>query len=131
MDLIPGIFCAAHFTVRAKASADQVTQVELSIRGGQAMQRFWLTATRLGLAMQPSLAPFAFAHLNRQESDFVTDDRSAAQSARLASLIDCKAQGSATRVLFSGRVGSPKSPKIVSRSIRWHLNDLLHRAGPF
>ena len=37
------------------------TNPEELLAAGRRLQRFWLTAAKLGLAMQPSLAPLAFA----------------------------------------------------------------------
>ena len=61
IDILPGIFCAGHFTVTWRNPRAQAPTPEDLLRAGERLQRFWLTATMLGLALQPGLAPIAFA----------------------------------------------------------------------
>ncbi len=62
MDILPGLLSAAYFAFRAPPAAAGSERVAQLLRTGQAVQRFWLTATRLGLAMQPCQAVLAFTH---------------------------------------------------------------------
>src|SRR3546814_16841065 len=78
MAFLPGLASAGHFAITAPgvdldAQADPATL----LRFGQHLQRFWLTAERLRLAMQPSLAPLCFAYYGRKNAAFT-----AGQSAR-------------------------------------------------
>jgi hypothetical protein len=50
------------------------TDAHAYVRGGQAVERVWLVATKLGLAFQPmSVAPYLFARLERDGSEAFTD----------------------------------------------------------
>ncbi len=81
MDYLPGLFSAAHFSIRTRLSAEHRERDLLN--AGAALQRFWLNATRLGLAMQPSLAPLAFAYWGRHALPFTTDLKMRVAAARL------------------------------------------------
>jgi len=54
LDLLPGIACAAHFSLLTPAALHSVDDY---LAAGRAMQRFWLTATSLGLYVQPEMTP--------------------------------------------------------------------------
>ncbi|HPR07624.1 MAG TPA: nitroreductase family protein, partial [Denitromonas sp.] len=57
LDLIPAMACAAHLLLRPKAP---LVGVEDYVRLGEAMQRVWLTATSVGLHLQPEMTPVIF-----------------------------------------------------------------------
>ncbi len=57
LDILPAWFCGAHFVLQAR-TPPKTTQNYLD--AGRALQRFWLTATRLGLQLQPEMAPLIF-----------------------------------------------------------------------
>ena len=59
LDLLPGVFCAGHVLVESRWSDDEDSRRAAWLAAGMALQRLWLTADRLGLVMQPSLAPLA------------------------------------------------------------------------
>lgn len=61
MDLIPGLACAAHFVLKARQSPRGIDDY---VEAGRAVQRFWLTLTRLGLFMQPEMTPLIFSRRN-------------------------------------------------------------------
>ncbi len=58
LDLFPALHCGAHFTLEA---CQQARLPEDFVAAGQALQRFWLSATQLGLQMQPALTPLIFS----------------------------------------------------------------------
>lgn len=58
MDLLPGVACGAHLVIVA---ATAPRSIDDWVDAGRAMQRLWLTATRLGLQKQPELTPLVFA----------------------------------------------------------------------
>src|SRR5207253_2837165 len=63
MDYLPALFSGAVFTIRP--SRPFITDTGQTIRllhAGEAIQRFWLTATALGLALQPNLALICFCN---------------------------------------------------------------------
>ena len=118
MDVIPGVFCAGYFAVLRDPDATGVHTPKTLLETGQGLQRLWLTATSLGLAMQPTLAPLCFAYYGRamrpanpQFSGF-----SAAASRCLPG---------ADSVLFLGRIGWPQRKPAKARSIRRDLAGLM------
>jgi hypothetical protein len=125
MDILPGIYSAAYFTFRiqdrpaeAKAGASQL------LRLGQAVQRFWLTAAQLGLAIQPCVAPLAFAHYGRTGARFTTSERERGTAAKLAKAMD-GVFPDASQLAFMGRIGWPKDRRVETRSTRKPLSELI------
>lgn len=125
LDLIPGIFCAAHFALMAPEpmrAIDNYTAV------GHAMQRFWLTAASLGLFIQPEMTPVIFARYHREGRRFseVQTALTAVErlNGRFAKLL---AGRDPNRLFFLGRLGSGPSPS--SRSIRKPLESMLSGKG--
>lgn len=121
LDLIPGIRCAAHFALIA-GSAPQGLDDFLS--AGAAVQRFWLTATALGLRLQPQYTPLAFAEYVRAKVRFtsVESARRRAQSVerRLAGVLGEEA---ARATVFLGRIGHGSAP--LARSLRLPMERLV------
>ena len=89
------------------------------------MQRFWLTATRLGLQLQPQYTPLAFAEYVRRGVEFTSvhnaRERGAWVERRLADLLGEKA---APATMFLGRVGYGQPAQ--ARSLRLPLERLLN-----
>jgi nitroreductase len=124
LDLLPGLFCAAHFAL----VADRAPQgIDDYVRAGAAVQRFWLTATRLGVQLQPQYTPLVFAEYVRRGVAFtsVHDARKRAEwvERRLAVLLGEK---SAPATMFLGRVGYGEPAR--ARSLRLPLERLLNSA---
>jgi hypothetical protein len=120
MDLVPGVACAAHFAiVAARAPAD----VDDYIAAGRAMQRFWLTATQLGLQLQPEMTPLIFAAYARKGRCLPGVARIRERAAMLAARFERLVAPDATSIVFMGRVGGGRDP--VSRSLRLPLADLM------
>jgi len=114
LDLLPGLFCAAHFAIVAH-KAPQTTGDYLEV--GRAVQRFWLTATSLGLQLQPELTPLIFGRYVREGTQFSlmpgASETAASLGKRLATVLQ---DVPASRVAFLGRVGNGKAAN--SRSLR-------------
>ena len=121
LELLPALGCAAHVLICAKASA---TGADDYVRAGAAVQRFWLTAERLGLMHQPEMTPLIFAGYHREGRRFATDARAADEAGQvrlqLAAIVD---ETNATNAVWMGRLGSGSAP--VSRSLRQPLASLL------
>lgn len=132
LDLLPGLFCSAHFSITRKNTPAAGDETPSLVRAGQALQRFWLTATRIGLVMQPSLAPLCFAHYGKHKIAFTTDNAIHSKAEHLATRLSqaCGIQDS-DNLLFMGRIG-PISARVESRSIRRPLSSLLNtpKANP-
>ena len=128
MDYLPGLACGAHFVIHSRhpVLSDRVPSL---LRAGEALQRFWLTATQLGLALQPSLAPLCFAHYGRQRAAFTANVKICAMASELAEHLDRILPGSTSEsvedVLFLGRIGFPRTRALGPRSVRRPLDELI------
>src|SRR5574340_359426 len=67
MDLLPGLLCGAHFAIQADKPPATIDDY---VTAGRAVQRFWLTATHLGLQLQPEMTPLIFATYVREGKQF-------------------------------------------------------------
>ena len=121
MDLVPGLACAAHCVIVAREAPSTVDDY---VAAGRALQRFWLTATRLGLQFQPGYTPLVFARYVRDDVRFTAD----AAAVRHAQVIRDRLQRVLTpeieaRAMFIGRIGAGAAA--VARSVRLPLERLL------
>ncbi|HET9978251.1 MAG TPA: molybdopterin biosynthesis protein MoeY [Burkholderiaceae bacterium] len=125
MDLLPGLACAAHFALVAAAPPRTTDDY---VAGGRVVQRFWLAATRLGLAMQPELTPLIFARYVREGRRFSAVPGLHEQAAVLAQRLEAVlGAGDAAAALFIGRIGA--GPPASARSTRRPLAELMINAG--
>jgi hypothetical protein len=121
LDLLPGLLCAAHFALVARTPPDGIDDY---VAAGAAVQRFWLTATRLGLQLQPQYTPLVFAEYVRRAVEF-TGIEAARRRARwverrLARLLGEEVAPSA---VFLGRLGHGRPTG--ARSLRLPLERLI------
>jgi nitroreductase len=121
LDLLPGLACAAHFTLIAPAA---VVSVDDYLAAGRVMQRFWLAAASQGLYVQPEMTPIIFSRYHRHGRPFTQTGRAHAMveklSQRLAGLVGGQ---NADALFFMGRVGSGPAP--TARSTRRPLDQLI------
>jgi hypothetical protein len=81
------------------------------------VQRFWLTATSLGLQVQPEMTPLIFSRYVREGVEFSRMPGATEKAARLAKRLAGILQDvPASQVAFLGRIGSGNLP--ISRSLR-------------
>ena len=125
LDLVPGLRCAAHFALLARKPPAGIDDY---VAAGAAVQRFWLTATRLGLQLQPQYTPLVFAEYSRKGTPF-TMVASARQRADRVAVMLARALGAqpAEAAVFLGRLG--RGSTATSRSLRLPL-DRLRWSGP-
>jgi hypothetical protein len=129
MDLLPGLFCGAHFMVFERNPRTDLALPEQLIMIGRSLQRMWLTATSLGLVMQPSLAPLCFAYYATQERAFTGDAGMRAQAQTLREELDIlKRDAGRTELAFMGRIGAPLSNVQGPRSVRKSLAEMLRES---
>lgn len=119
--LIPGMACAAHFLV----VADRPRQDSDShIVAGRAIQRFWLTATKLGLFTQPEITPLIFAEYARSGTRFSeaphANEYAISISRRLRTVW---AEDEINQAVWMGRIGRSSVPR--ARSMRQKLTELI------
>jgi sulfur-carrier protein adenylyltransferase/sulfurtransferase len=128
LDLLPGLGCAGYFVMRRPPGKATAAPAELPaelIEMGRGIQRFWLTASRLGLAMQPILAAVAFAHYGEQQMHFSSERRLLHRAASLAKSFRHALDVPAEEVVFIGRIGEPVQRLPMHRSVRRPLAELL------
>lgn len=120
MDLLPGLFCAAHFVLIAKQSPKNI---EDYINAGRGVQRFWLTATQLGLQLQPEMTPLIFSQYIEKKIVF-TNKNNLANYARILSekFKELLSNNQFSEVVFLGRIG--RGRKASARSLRLPLEKL-------
>jgi sulfur-carrier protein adenylyltransferase/sulfurtransferase len=121
LDLIPALFCGAHFLLYRDEAP---TSVQDHLEAGQALQRFWLTATRLGLQLQPAYGPICFARYHR-EGRTVSATPELDESLRpiLGKFTSLYGEDAWHRAFFMGRIGAGHPPS--SRSVRLPLERLM------
>jgi len=120
LDLLPALRCAGHFFLLR----NEVPQgVDDYVDAGCAVQRFWLTATQLGLQLQPEMTPLIFTRYVQQGIP-LTQVVPAAQRAKvLAAVLERLIGEQPTKVVFMGRIGHGQAPR--ARSMRLPLTNLL------
>ncbi len=127
MDYLPGLASAAFFTIRFRDGppAPHDRPVAL-LRAGQGIQRFWLTATKLRLAVHPGLAVLAFAHYGDISASFTADPAMQAKAKTLAADLR-RTLANSENLIFIGRIGEPRPRVTLQRSTRRPLPDLMDR----
>lgn len=120
LDYLPGIGCAAHVMVVGDKPA---ASIDHFLDAGAAVQRLWLTATRLGLQHQPEMTPLIFAGYSRTGTQFSRSPGALLQAEavrkRLDQLVTVEV---AERAVWLGRLGQAAPPE--ARSLRRPLNEL-------
>jgi hypothetical protein len=125
LDFLPGIACAAHFVI---VGSTPPRETQDYIEGGKALQRFWLTATRLGLLVQPEASPLVFARYQREDRRYTSSSSCDSLARRVTKrLTDLIGQDNLDHAVFMGRIGSGKWPK--ARSTRLPLTALYANAA--
>jgi nitroreductase len=125
MDYLPILSSAAVFTLRFLNPGQGVREKAELLATGQYIQRFWLTAARLGLALQPTLAMLAFAHYGRNEPTFTEDTAVRAKAKRLAEGFSRLFDAGPEDYVFIGRIGEPLPRMGVCRSVRKPIVELM------
>jgi len=126
LDFVPGMACAAHFLLIADAPP---VSIDDYINAGKTLQRFWLTATRLGLSLQPEMTPLIFDSYIRGNIEFTRHEPSKALAQSLSTqLNDIISPESTAQAVFMGRLGAGPAP--AARSIRLPLDDLMVTTAP-
>lgn len=121
MDLLPGLFCAAHFAILADKAPETVDDY---VAAGRAVQRLWLSATSLGLQLQPEMTPLIFSRYVREGREFSRQPGAVATAAVLAQRLSQQLPGeSLSRAVFLGRIGDGRPA--ASRSLRLPLKRFL------
>lgn len=125
MDFIPSLACGAHFVLMARGVP---TSVDDFVGAGRAVQRFWLTATHLGLVQQPEMTPLIFASYVREDTCFTSSPNLLVDAAKLAVATRVLLGAGHECAVWMGRVGA--GPASASRSVRRPLSQLMIHGEP-
>ncbi len=121
LDYVPALMCAAHVLIKPRVAP---STLEDWVRLGATMQRVWLTATQIGLHLQPEMTPVIFRWYRQANRRFSRDQDIAIQIQALSQTFEGIAKADAGDSFgFFGRIGVSKVPR--SRSLRLSLNQLL------
>ncbi len=120
MDLIPSLACGAHLVIQARRPPNGVDDF---VAAGRAVQRFWLTATRLGLWQQPEMTPLIFSRYVRKGITFTQDGQATALARSLEQALGRLLGTEADRSVWMARLGAGAGPS--ARSTRLPLERLL------
>lgn len=121
LDLFPALGCAAHLLVQPRQPP---RQLEDWVQLGVVWQRMWLTATRLGLHLQPQMTPIIFRWYANANRSFSTDPTIFKLALRSSTNFEKLAGASPSDPFgFFVRVGVSRKP--WSRSLRQDLQALL------
>lgn len=121
LDMLPALMCAAHFVLISRHGGKTIDDF---IAGGRALQRFWLTADRLGLQLQPELTPMIFARYFRSQLRFSALPNMTRDAGRIAALLETEIGKPATEAaVFMGRIGAGEAAK--ARSLRLPIERLM------
>lgn len=119
LDWRPAVRCAAHVVLVAHK---EPAGVDDHVAGGRAMQRLWLTATKLGLQFQPEMTPLIFARYHEAGRRFSGCDAARTLAGEVHRRFTDLVSVPASRAVFMGRLGHGDRP--TSRSGRLALSDL-------
>ncbi|RRQ22819.1 ThiF family adenylyltransferase [Thiohalobacter thiocyanaticus] len=121
LDILPALLCGAHFLLVARRPPADYRGY---IGGGEAVQRLWLTASRLGLQLQPEYTPLVFDEYVRTQTPFTDHAPSQARARQVSErLRQLFGQPESDGAVFLGRIGAGQPPR--SRSTRRALADLM------
>jgi molybdopterin/thiamine biosynthesis adenylyltransferase len=124
-DYVPILSSAAVFTLRFPAFARAMGDLAGLLEAGVNIQRFWLTATQLGLALQPAMAVLIFAHYGQKDLPFTVDGPVRAKAKRLATEFRSTLGSGTDDFVFMGRIGEPLPRVGVCRSVRRPVAELM------
>jgi nitroreductase len=120
LDLLPGICCAAHFALIAEKEPQSI---EDNLQAGRAIQRFWLTATQLGLQLQPEMTPLIFSGYVNRNIVFTSQIELITFAADLSHKFSELLGVTSRNAVFVGRLGKGAFPN--ARSIRLPVVKLM------
>lgn len=121
LDFIPALACASHVLMHAKRS--QGDDLRDHLVAGIALQRIWLTASMLGLHLQPQMTPVIFHWYTKCGRPISSTLEITDRAAKLAKQFEeLGSEVPDTDFVFFCRIGRSGAPH--SRSLRRSLEDL-------
>lgn len=121
LDFVPALACAAHHALLAKSVPKSVDDY---IEAGKAVQRVWLTLSRLGLWQQPEMTPLIFSGYARNGIAFTGNLQAQCLADEIRTQFDELLPSRRNQdAVWMGRIGAGHAPS--ARSIRRELAELL------
>lgn len=121
LDVVPALACGGHFFLVAESEPDGI---DAYVAAGRAVQRLWLTATSLGLQLQPEVTPLIFARYSRHGIAFSKAPGMSEAAARIERRLARElSEDVLPRAVFMGRVGAGAAAG--TRSLRRPLAELM------
>lgn len=127
LDLWAGFRSAGYFAI-SMVDAKGPFPIEANLRAGAAIQRFWLTCTKLGLALQPGAALLMVAYHNKSEQPFTLDPALTRKIRSVATKFPAVLGAEPEEYLFLGRIGQPTARRHDARSVRRPWSELVEGA---
>lgn len=123
LDYLPALMCAAHLLIKPRVAP---SRLEDWVALGGAMQRVWLTVSRLGLHLQPEMTPVIFRWYSQADRVFSNNMIFKEKSSKLSRQFEVIADVDPFQPFgFFCRIGRSEVPR--SRSLRRALADLIGR----
>jgi nitroreductase len=123
LDFVPNLLCGAHFVLLAPRP---LSAIDDYVAAGRALQRVWLTASSLGIQMQPLHTLLVFARYARERRRISMVDAAQRRAREINDRLSALLGGDALeRAAFIGRVGY--GPQPTARSTRRSIEELLWR----
>ena len=116
MELMPGLACAAHYVMVDSRLPESVDD---HVAAGRAVQRFWLTLTKLGLQQQPEMTPLIFEAYVRKGIPFTRVQSVSDLARNVAGKLQGVIGVDPARAVWMGRVGAGDAAR--ARSLRLPL----------
>jgi hypothetical protein len=123
MDLLPGLACAAHYVLM---DTQEPSSIDDHVAVGRAVQRLWLTLTRMGLHQQPEMTPLIFESYVRKGVSFTRDRAVSVLARHVTSGLRELIGGDPARAVWMGRVGAGEGAR--ARSVRLPVSQLQWKA---
>ena len=121
LDFIPAMACGAHFFLKANKKPELVIDY---LNAGRALQRFWLTCTKLNLQLQPEMTPLIFSKYVSKNKRFSGTPGLFEEAVKIKrGLEGLIGNDTLENTVFMGRVGSGKVA--TARSLRLSLDQLM------
>lgn len=120
LDILPALFCSAHFVLLAPVPPRSPAA---HVEAGRALTRLWLGVTKLGLQFQPETTPLIFRSYYKAGIPFSIHPETPATARRIAGSLDILlSEDEMDRAVFLGRVGRGEPPS--ARSLRLAVDRL-------
>lgn len=118
---VPSLLSGCHVALIKENLTDDYHDYILT---GEAFQKFWLTATKQGIALQMETGPLAFSRQVWKGNKFTEDEKDWLKAEKMAVLLKSLLGINADHTVMLARLGKANPP--TGRSTRLSLEDLMY-----